>query len=58
MSKYVDRVFDGAYNVSLAKNDVPHVRWGRVDYLNVTYLTTKWNVWSYVQSVISSDVSH
>ena len=26
----------------------PHVKWGRIDYINVTALTTKWGVWQYV----------
>jgi len=41
----MDQVFDSAYNETLHGNDLPNVRWGRIDYLNVTYLTTKWNVW-------------
>ncbi|KAI0691380.1 hypothetical protein BC835DRAFT_1547400 [Cytidiella melzeri] len=45
ISKIVDREFDTAYNETVLANDLPNVRWGRVDYLNVTYLTTKWNVW-------------
>lgn len=48
ISKYLDQVFDSAYNETVEKNDLPNVRWGRVDYLDVTYLTTKWNVWQYV----------
>lgn len=45
ISKYMDQVFDSAYNETLHGNDLPNIRWGRIDYLNVTYLTTKWNVW-------------
>ncbi|XP_006456688.1 hypothetical protein AGABI2DRAFT_195701 [Agaricus bisporus var. bisporus H97] len=45
LSKYLDQVFDSAYNETLEKNDLPNIRWGRIDYLDVTYLTTKWNVW-------------
>lgn len=48
ISKYLDQVFDSAYNETLHANDLPNVRWARIDYLNVTYLTTKWNVWQYV----------
>lgn len=56
MSKYVDRVFDATYNVSLAADDVPNVRFARMDYLNVTYLTTKWNIWACVPFPISRRV--
>ena len=48
VSKYMDQVFDAAYNESQIAGDLPHVRWGRIDYLNVTALTTKWGVWQYV----------
>jgi len=47
VSKYVDQAFDTAFNLTQAAGDLPHVRWGRINYLNVTMLTTKWNVWSY-----------
>ena len=52
ISKFVDNMFDSAYNTSVVEADLPNVRWGRIDYFNVTYLTTKWNVWqcvSYLQ---------
>lgn len=45
ISKYVDTVFDQAYNHTLEKGDLPHVRFGRIDYLDVTSITTKWAVW-------------
>ncbi|KAF7795553.1 hypothetical protein EIP86_006715 [Pleurotus ostreatoroseus] len=45
ISKLVDREFDAAYNTTLIEGDLPDVRWGRIDYLNVTYITTKWNTW-------------
>jgi hypothetical protein len=45
MSKVADTRFDAVYNASVAAGDLPHVRFGRIDYMNVTYLTTKWNVW-------------
>lgn len=48
MSRFADKHFDGTYNLSLIENDLPNVKFGRVDYLNVTYLTTKWAVWSCV----------
>jgi hypothetical protein len=48
ISKFVDQVFDSAFNLTRETGDLPNVRWGRINYLNVTRLTTKWNVWSYV----------
>jgi len=48
ISKFVDQVFDSAFNLTQETGDLPNVRWGRINYLNVTRLTTKWNVWSYV----------
>jgi hypothetical protein len=45
ISKYVDEAFDKAYNISLVKKDLPHIKWGRVDYLAVTRITTEWMVW-------------
>jgi hypothetical protein len=48
LSKYVDKEFDGAYNISLIKQDLPNVRFGRIDYLTVTRLTTSWFIWKCV----------
>ncbi|CAL1700263.1 unnamed protein product [Somion occarium] len=45
MSKFLDDNFDTAYNESIIEGDLPDVRWARIDYFNVTYLTTKWNIW-------------
>jgi hypothetical protein len=45
---FADKEFDQAYNTSLVENDLPHVRWGRIDYINVTYITSKWAIWKYV----------
>ena len=45
VSLFADQQFDEAYNTTLIEKDLPHVRWGRIDYMNVTYLTTKWAVW-------------
>ena len=53
ISKIVDKSFDDAYNDTLAAGDLPHVRWGRIDYMAVTYLTTKWAVWTYVSPPLS-----
>jgi hypothetical protein len=44
----VDESFDAAYNYTLEKGDLEHVRFGRIDYLDVTAITTKWVVWSCV----------
>ncbi|KIK64873.1 hypothetical protein GYMLUDRAFT_240812 [Collybiopsis luxurians FD-317 M1] len=45
MSQFVDQIFDETFNETLVAGDMPHLRWGRIDYLNVTYITTKWCVW-------------
>ncbi|TRM67814.1 hypothetical protein BD626DRAFT_479909 [Schizophyllum amplum] len=55
ISKFVDEHFDAAYNETLLAGDLSHVQWGRIDYMNVTLLTTKWNVWSGPWIVIASD---
>lgn len=55
VSRFVDEGFDEAYNLTLAAKDLPHVRWGRIDYMNVTYLTTKWSVWQVPTVVILQD---
>ncbi|KAH7105635.1 hypothetical protein BKA62DRAFT_690379 [Auriculariales sp. MPI-PUGE-AT-0066] len=44
-SKWVDQQFDEAFNISQIAGDLKHVRWGRINYNDVTYLTTKWAVW-------------
>ena len=48
ISKLLDNVFDSAFNESQVTGDLPHVKWGRMDYLNVTRVTTKWALWKYV----------
>ncbi|EAU84393.1 hypothetical protein CC1G_01389 [Coprinopsis cinerea okayama7 len=55
LSKIVDEMFDSAYNKTLEENDLPHVRWGRIDYFNVTYITTKWNVWKAPYIILLQD---
>lgn len=45
VSQKLDDSFDKAFNESTIAGDLPHVRWGRIDYLNVTYITTKWSIW-------------
>ncbi|KAI9000735.1 hypothetical protein BD414DRAFT_404025 [Trametes punicea] len=46
LSRLADQSFDEAYNQTVIAGDLPNIRWGRIDYLNVTYLTTKWSVWT------------
>lgn len=55
ISKYVDQVFDSAYNLTQAAGDLTNVRWGRIDYLNVTAITTKWAIWSAPYIVVVID---
>jgi hypothetical protein len=55
ISLYADKEFDEAYNTTLIENDLPDFRWGRIDYMNVTYITTKWAVWNAPMLVAVSD---
>lgn len=55
ISKFVDESFDAAYNYTLEKGDLQHVRFGRIDYLDVTAITTKWIVWSPPTLVVLKD---
>ncbi|OCH94286.1 hypothetical protein OBBRIDRAFT_747942 [Obba rivulosa] len=55
MSKITDDQFDAAYNLTLIEDDLPNVRWGRIDYINVTYITTKWSVWQAPYLVVLTD---
>jgi len=55
VSKLFDNVFDSVFNESLIAGDLPHVKWGRIDYLNVTRVTTKWSVWHAPYLVILKD---
>ncbi|PIL37411.1 hypothetical protein GSI_01105 [Ganoderma sinense ZZ0214-1] len=55
ISKIVDKSFDDAYNQTVIAGDLPHVRWGRIDYMTVTYLTTKWSIWTGPYLVILRD---
>ncbi|KIK04746.1 hypothetical protein K443DRAFT_92621 [Laccaria amethystina LaAM-08-1] len=55
VSKFLDEVFDNAYNETQVAGDLPNVRWGRIDYLNVTHITTKWNIWQAPYLVILKD---
>ncbi|KAG7447652.1 uncharacterized protein BT62DRAFT_930677 [Guyanagaster necrorhizus] len=55
ISTFVDEAFDEAYNQTLIGGDLPNVRWGRIDYFNVTYITTKWAVWQAPFIVVLTD---
>jgi hypothetical protein len=48
ISLFADNQFDEAYNTTVIEGDLHHVRWGRIDYMNVTYITTKWALWKRV----------
>ncbi|KAG6868133.1 hypothetical protein C0993_007337 [Termitomyces sp. T159_Od127] len=55
VSLFVDTVFDEAFNETVIAGDLPNVRWGRIDYLNVTSITTKWCVWHAPYLVVLKD---
>ncbi|KAL4076369.1 hypothetical protein V8B97DRAFT_15512 [Scleroderma yunnanense] len=55
LSKYIDDVFDQTYNYTLEQGGLPHVRFGRIDYLDVTAITTKWAVWTAPMLVVLKD---
>ncbi|KAF9462069.1 hypothetical protein BDZ94DRAFT_1290529 [Collybia nuda] len=55
ISKFMDDVFDAAYNETLIAGDLPNIRWGRIDYFNVTAVTTKWAIWQAPYLVILKD---
>ncbi|KAG6866113.1 hypothetical protein C0991_008421 [Blastosporella zonata] len=55
ISLFVDQVFDEAYNQTVIAGDLPNVRWGRIDYLNVTGITTKWSIWHAPYLVVLKD---
>ncbi|KIM46519.1 hypothetical protein M413DRAFT_441609 [Hebeloma cylindrosporum] len=55
ISKFLDEVFDKAFDESQLAGDLPHVKWGRVDYMNVTHITTKWGIWQAPYLVILKD---
>lgn len=55
LSKYIDDVFDQTFNYTVEQGGLPHVRFGRIDYLDVTALTTKWAVWTAPMLVMLKD---
>lgn len=48
VSTYFDKTYDAAYNLTLEAGDAKHVRWRRIDYLDVTEITTRWGIWKCV----------
>lgn len=57
ISQFADQHFDDAFNQTVIAGDLPHVKWGRIDYINVTYITTKWGIWKYVTPLVTAAVS-
>ncbi|KAA1466529.1 hypothetical protein DENSPDRAFT_831386 [Dentipellis sp. KUC8613] len=55
LSSYVDEQFDAAYNLTQQEQDLPNVKWGRIDYINVTEITTRWSVWQAPMLVVLTD---
>jgi len=55
ISEMFDKKFDEAYDLTVKAKDLKHVKWGRVDYMNVTTITTKWGVWRAPTLVVVSD---
>ncbi|KAG7097453.1 hypothetical protein E1B28_004798 [Marasmius oreades] len=55
LSPVIDGIFDQEFNETMTVNDLPHVRWARIDYLKVTYLTTKWATWQVPTLVVLKD---
>ncbi|VDB97161.1 unnamed protein product [Peniophora sp. CBMAI 1063] len=55
ISQFADQHFDDAFNQTLIAGDLPNVRWGRIDYINVTYITTKWGIWNAPNVVVLKD---
>ncbi|KAI0032924.1 hypothetical protein K488DRAFT_70243 [Vararia minispora EC-137] len=55
ISQFADKQFDEAFNLTVVEDDLPDVRWGRIDYINVTTITTKWGVWSAPMLVVLKD---
>lgn len=55
VSDYYDKVFNGAHNLTLEAGDMQNVRWGRIDYIAVTEITTRWIIWKSPMLVIAKD---
>lgn len=58
MSHLLDQAFDEAHNQTVIAKDLKHVQWGRIDYMNVTYLTTKWGLWQYVSFISPGSIAY
>lgn len=41
--------------MTVIAKDLPHVRWGRIDYLAVTAITTQWLIWNSPTLVVLHD---
>lgn len=50
VSSFFDKTFDGAHNLTVQAGDLKNVRWARIDYLEVTDITTRWGIWKSVPS--------
>lgn len=48
VSSFFDKTFDGAHNLTVQAGDLKNVRWARIDYLEVTDITTRWGIWKSV----------
>ncbi|KAF8317011.1 uncharacterized protein EI90DRAFT_3147377 [Cantharellus anzutake] len=55
VSHFFDQTFDGAHNLTVQAGDADNIRWGRVDYLDVTDITTRWVIWRAPVLVIATD---
>ncbi|KAF8314742.1 hypothetical protein DL93DRAFT_2079894 [Clavulina sp. PMI_390] len=55
VSSYFDQLFDSAHNLTVKAGDLTHVRWARIDYLQVTELTSRWSIWKAPVLVIAKD---
>lgn len=55
ISKFMDDVFDSTFNETQVAGDLPNLRWGRIDYFNVTTITTKWAMWQAPYLVVLRD---
>jgi hypothetical protein len=48
IAKFMDEMFDSTFNETQNAGVLPNLRWGRIDYFNVTAITTRWAVWQCV----------
>ncbi|KAG8960389.1 hypothetical protein FRC03_006586 [Tulasnella sp. 419] len=47
LTKFVDSRFEATFNISRSAPEkaLPYVKWARINYLDVTKITTKWWIW-------------